>query len=185
MGSLIYSKNNDMAAHEFMLYCIVRGIRPKSILEIGIRSGVSTMAMCNAIIDECLKVDYHCCDINERSKAVQKKTSVPLIFHIMQSDDLAQKWSKQIDILFIDGDHEYQQVKRDYFNFREFVNPNGFIFLHDTYPSSEKYKSENYCRDAYKILEDLKKDDTVEFVTFPYSNGLTVVRKLGEDERVW
>ena len=179
---LEYSDKNDMAAHEYMIYCLVRGIQPKSILEIGIRKGVSTMAMCEAIVDGNLEVDYHCCDIKDACRKVQDMTSVPLKFHVMSSDDLAKEWDRQIDILFIDGDHVYSQVKRDYFNFSRFVNLNGFIFLHDTYPPSEKYKTENYSCDAYRILEDLKKDKTVEAVTFPYSYGLTVVRKLEKDE---
>ena len=173
-----YSNNNDMAAHEFMIYCIVRGIKPKSILEIGVRSGISTLAICEAIIDGELIVDYNCCEINERCRQVQTRTKAPLTFHIMSSDQLAEKWNKKIDLLFIDGCHEYSQVKKDYLNFGKFVNPNGFIFFHDTYPPSTKYITPSYCWDAYKILGDLKKDSTIEFITFPYSFGLTVCRKL-------
>lgn len=172
-----YSDKGDMAAHEPMIYGIVRGIKPKAILEIGVRSGVSTRVMCKAIEDGKMEVDYHCCDIDEKSKNVQGKTKVPLNFHIMFSDELARKWDREIDILFIDGFHQYAQVTRDYTNFSKFVRSNGFIFLHDTYPPSEKYKSPNYCWDAYKVLEDLKEDRSIEFITFPYSFGLTVCRK--------
>ena len=172
-----YNDKGDMNAHKLMIYCITRGLKPKVILEIGIRSGVSTMAMCRAIEDGEMDVDYHCCDIDKKCENVQKATTVFLNFHIMTSDTLAKKWNKKIDILFIDGCHKYEQVVRDYFNFSKFVNSNGFIFLHDTNPPSEKYTTPNYCWDAYKILEDLKKDKSIEFVTFPYSYGLTVCRK--------
>lgn len=172
-----YSDQGDMGAHRLMIYNIVRGIKPKAILEIGIRSGVSTMAMCEAIEDGKMEVDYHCCDVDEKCENIQSQTTVPLNFHIMLSDELAKQWNKKIDILFIDGGHKYEQVVRDYFNFSEFVKPNGFIFLHDTNPPSKKYTTPNYCWDAYKILEDLKEDRSIEFVTFPYSYGLTVCRK--------
>lgn len=172
-----YSDKGDMDAHKLMIYSIVRGIKPKAILEIGIRSGVSTMAMCWAVEDGKINVDYHCCDINRECENIQAQTNVFLNFHIMPSDGLAKEWNKKIDILFIDGCHEYSQVKRDYLNFGKFVNQGGFIFLHDTNPPSERYKTSNYCWDAYKILEDLKADQSIEFVTFPYSFGLTVCRK--------
>ena len=174
---MIYSDKGDMGAHKLMIYGIVRGIKPKAVLEIGIRSGVSTRIMCEAIEDGKMDVGYHCCDIDEKCKNIQSATAVPLNVHIMPSDALAREWDKEIDILFIDGCHKYEQVVRDYFNFSKFVRPNGFIFLHDTNPPSEKHKSPDYCWDAYKILEDLKADYSIEFMTFPYSYGLTVCRK--------
>lgn len=177
---LDYSDAGDMSAHEMMIYCIVRGIKPKAILEIGVRSGVSTLAMCRAIEDGLLldNIDYNCCDIDKTCVSVGKRTTVPLNFHVMPSDELIKKWDKELDILFIDGCHEYQQVRRDYFNFSKFVRSNGFIFLHDTNPPSKSYMTRSYCWDAYKILEDLKRDSSIEFVTFPYSFGLTACRKL-------
>lgn len=167
-----------MAAHTLMLYCIVRGIKPYSILEIGVRGGVSTLAICKALEDGDIHSAYHCCDINPSAQKLQSSTKIHLVFEIMTSDELALIWRRSLNLLFIDGSHEYQQVKKDYTNFGRFVTKNGFIIFHDTYPPSEKYKSPSYCGDAYKILDDLKKDESVEFVTFPYSFGLTVCRKL-------
>lgn len=173
-----YSDKGDMAAHELMIYCIVRGIKPRSILEIGIRGGVSTLAICKALEDGNLDSKYYCCDVNPSVKVVQARTKILLIFKIMSSDELALIWDQSIDLLFIDGCHEYSQVKRDYLNFSKFVRKDGFIFLHDTKPPSQKYAVPAYCWDAYKILGDLKKDKQIEFVTFPYSFGLTVCRKI-------
>jgi len=183
---LNYSDSGDMSAHEMMIYCIVRGIKPKAILEIGVRAGVSTLAMCQALEDGLLvdDIDYNCCDVDKTCINIKQKTIVPLNFYIMTSDKLAEEWDKKLDILFIDGYHEYSQVKRDYFTFSKFVRPNGFIFLHDTNPPSKKYTTRSYCWDAYKILEDLKRDSTIEFITIPYSFGLTVCRKLEGIEKI-
>ena len=179
----IYDKSSDMSMHEFTIYSITRGIKPYTILEIGIRSGVSTTAICCALQDEYSiseqkKVKYHCCDIDSSCRKVQKKVSIPLIFHVTSSDKLATTWKSPIDLLFIDGCHEYQQVKRDYFNFSKYVRKNGFIFLHDTCPPNERYKSPKFCWNAYKILDDISVDNSVEHITLPYSFGLTVCRKL-------
>lgn len=176
-GGYIYSNIGDMASHEFMIYCVVRGIKPKSVLEIGIRAGVSTQAICSALQDEKIECKYHCCDIDATAKAVQRRIEIPLIFHIMTSDKLSLVWNHQIDLLFIDGYHEFGQVKRDYDNFGKFVSKGGFIFFHDTFPPSEKHKQQKYCGDAFKILDILENDNSVETITFPYSYGLTVCRK--------
>jgi hypothetical protein len=38
-------------------------------------------------------------------------------------------------MLFIDGEHEYEQVKRDFEAWSPFVRPNGYVAFHDTYGS--------------------------------------------------
>ena len=38
---------------------------------------------------------------------------------------------KQIDFLFIDGDHTYEGVKQDYEMYKELVSDNGYIAFHD------------------------------------------------------
>jgi predicted O-methyltransferase YrrM len=44
---------------------------------------------------------------------------------------VAKTWDKPIDILFIDGSHEYQDVKADFEAFSPFVRKGGIIALHD------------------------------------------------------
>ena len=180
-GGYVYSKATDMSMHEFTIYSIVRGIKPKSILEIGIKAGVSTHAICCALEDEFTRysaISYNCCDIDSKCSRVQKLTKIPLKFYFMSSDSLAKQWRDPIDLLFIDGCHEYNQVKRDYFNFTQYVRKNGFVFLHDTNPVTMKDKSPLRCWNAYKIIDDIKKDKRVEYVTLPYSYGLTICRKI-------
>jgi hypothetical protein len=38
---------------------------------------------------------------------------------------------RKVDLLFIDGDHSYEGVKRDYFLYRHLVRPGGMIAFHD------------------------------------------------------
>jgi cephalosporin hydroxylase len=38
---------------------------------------------------------------------------------------------KRIDYLFIDGDHTYEGVKKDFYTYREFMNSNSVIAFHD------------------------------------------------------
>jgi predicted O-methyltransferase YrrM len=45
--------------------------------------------------------------------------------------EVAKAWDKPIDILFIDGSHEYEDVKADFDAFYPFVKKNGIIAFHD------------------------------------------------------
>lgn len=40
-------------------------------------------------------------------------------------------WNLPVRVLFIDGEHSYEQVKRDYQKFSKFVIPGGWVFFHD------------------------------------------------------
>lgn len=42
--------------------------------------------------------------------------------------------SRTLDVLFIDGDHSYEGVKRDFLSYREFVRNGGLIAFHDICP---------------------------------------------------
>ena len=50
------------------------------------------------------------------------------------SDNFFKKNNERFDIIFIDGLHEYDQVKKDIDNSLLFLNNNGVIFLHDCMP---------------------------------------------------
>lgn len=165
-----------MEQHAAIVFNIIKNISPDLVLEIGIRSGVSSKFLMQGMAESSFEGEYHGCDINEN--IVRHEICKNTTFHIMKSDDLAKIWNKPIDVLFIDGDHSYEQVKKDYENFIKYVNINGFIFFHDTYPPTEEYKKPSRCGTAYKILEDLRRDGRVESITFPYSFGLTICRKI-------
>jgi predicted O-methyltransferase YrrM len=183
VNGFIYRNDGDMRSHEFFLYSFVRGLKPKRVLEIGVRSGVSTLAMTTAIADGGFDCDYHICDIDPA--CLQLKLPILTIPHITSSDNLAEEWKlgkSLIDLLLIDGCHEYSQVYKDFIHFLPFINTGGFVLFHDTNPS-EQDKNPNMCWDAYKILEDLKKlakEGIIEYVTLPYSYGLTIVGVIGK-----
>ena len=47
-------------------------------------------------------------------------------------NEIVKVWDKNIDILFIDGSHDYQSVKNDFYNWSKYLNDNGVILMHDT-----------------------------------------------------
>jgi predicted O-methyltransferase YrrM len=48
-----------------------------------------------------------------------------------RSDAAAQGWSDPIDFLFIDGDHAYDAVRRDFEDWSRHVTPDGVLLFHD------------------------------------------------------
>ena len=51
------------------------------------------------------------------------------------SDEFFKKNTNKFDIIFIDGLHHYDQVKKDIENSIKFLNERGIILLHDCLPS--------------------------------------------------
>jgi hypothetical protein len=52
------------------------------------------------------------------------------------SDDFFYSNKDQFDCIFIDGLHEYKQVKKDILNSLKILKPNGIILLHDCLPNT-------------------------------------------------
>ena len=44
---------------------------------------------------------------------------------------IGKNWKGEIDILFIDGDHSYEGVKKDFINWEPHVVKGGYILMHD------------------------------------------------------
>jgi hypothetical protein len=57
------------------------------------------------------------------------------------SDNFFKNNNMKFDIIFIDGLHEYQQVKKDITNSLLFLNDNGVVFLHDCMPTNFIYQA--------------------------------------------
>jgi predicted O-methyltransferase YrrM len=65
------------------------------------------------------------------------------------SDNFFKKNNVKFDIIFIDGLHKYDQVKKDINNSLLFLNNNGVIFLHDCMPRSFMYQAIPRSRSAW------------------------------------
>lgn len=101
--------------------------------------------------------------------------------YCMKSDDFFRNHTlPSIAFAFIDGDHHFQQAKRDFWNTYKYVVDDGLILLHDTYPAlGEDWIAENMCGDCYKLRQELEKDKRVDCFSFALRGqiGFTLVRK--------
>lgn len=118
---------------------------------------------------------------------------VPEVDYPMTSDEFFDliKGHEDIkyDIIFIDGLHEYSQVKKDIENSLNHLQPNGFIVMHDCNPVSydaqlPDRKTIAWNGDVWKSFVEFKQNnpdfeccvlDTDFGVGFIKNNGLTFV----------
>lgn len=119
------------------------------------------------VCDDILGVDIYDNRKNKSTKFIQSST-----------DNFFINNNKTFDLIFIDADHNYNSVKKDFNNSLNILNKNGTIILHDTDPESEYLKDQIYCGDAYKIINDFKNNSSLQFVTLPiFEPGITIVRR--------
>ncbi|HLA53590.1 MAG TPA: class I SAM-dependent methyltransferase [Flavitalea sp.] len=85
------------------------------------------------------------------------------------------------DLIFIDGLHHADQVKRDFENSLAALQPGGRILIHDTNPESEllthvpRDKAGRWLGDVYKFASTLREYAGIDFRTVDFDNGCTVV----------
>lgn len=87
--------------------------------------------------------------------------------------------------VFIDGLHEYDQVKKDFENSLACLNEGGIILIHDTNPEKEEFARvpRNGLRgrwngDVWRILGDLSNWPDIDYRTLKSDpNGLTIVKR--------
>lgn len=61
-----------------------------------------------------------------------------------------------IAFAFIDGDHNFLQAEKDFWNVWPYVVDHGVVALHDTYPPDETWTDENRCGDVFKLRQQLQ-----------------------------
>jgi predicted O-methyltransferase YrrM len=52
-------------------------------------------------------------------------------WHVAMSHEIAASWSREVDLVFIDGDHSEDGCKRDWLDWSPFVAPGGHVVFHD------------------------------------------------------
>lgn len=161
---------------------VLSHVKGGDIIEIG--CGESSILLTELARKHGVKV-YHC-DISHSN--IYNCSTIPGIFAenatVCQctSDEFFEKTDfTPIALGFIDGDHNYAQVKKDFDNLFPLLVDNGYIFCHDMYPPSDDYLPEYRCGDGYRLRQELEERDDIDICTFPFGAmgvGLTMIRKL-------
>jgi hypothetical protein len=147
-------------------------------LEIGVENGDCVYNV-RDYVKRCVAVDVV-------DKMTDKKD---IEFFHMKSDEFFEKNIDTFDIIFIDGDHDYEQVRKDFENAIKILNELGIIIMHDTDPIHFGLIHPAYCNDAYKIVEYIENEHPeLNIITLPiHEAGLSIIMKKGERrvDRSW
>ena len=74
----------------------------------------------------------------------------------LSSFEVGKIWNEKIGLLWLDGDHSYEGVKRDVDQFAKHVVPGGFILFHDSYLESvQKVINEMIEKKRFLLLEKI------------------------------
>jgi len=98
------------------------------------------------------------------------------------SDNFFKKNNIRFDIIFIDGLHEYEQVKKDINNSLSFLNDNGVIFLHDCMPGSFIYQAVPRARgawngDVWKNIVETRTKIEIDTYVIHADQGIAMILK--------
>lgn len=94
---------------------------------------------------------------------------------VMSSEEAAALWAKKpkpIRLLWIDGSHAYEDVKRDFLLWEPFVVPGGIIAMHDT-----------FWKDPRKVVRE-NILSSGRFSNIGFVDSITFTKKLGNDA-IW
>lgn len=194
--------NNEMmqyspwSDHRAFAYDYVSNVRPNRIVELGSYYGCSAFTFLQAIKDHCLRSEFYAVDTWEGDSFTEHDYSEDIYgaYKKIQDNCFANQATKMlrmtfdqsreyfeehsIDLLHIDGSHNYEDVKHDFSNWIEKVKLDGAIFFHDI--GEDKLFGKRMGSSIF--WNDLKKSfhTTVEF---PFSFGLGILFLKEENYR--
>ena len=159
--------------HSDLVAELIKQLNCKTYLELGVYDGV-TLSKVSKHVGRVISVDIK--DI--RAEKVGE-------FHQKTTDEFFLGFNENVDVIFIDADHNFDSVRKDFINSLKILNEFGMIILHDTDPMEKKLLEPIYCSDSYKIDVWLRKNyPDLDIMTLPISEaGLTLVKRKN-DKRV-
>lgn len=121
---------SDIQKDLYRFYQLVLETNAQQIIELGVRTGVSTCAWLAGL--EKTGGKLWSCDIDKHSAPPQIIGHPQWIF--VRGDDLKVDSPTECDILFIDTSHEYEHTVAELARYAPYVNTGGCIVMHDTSP---------------------------------------------------
>lgn len=158
-----------MRNHTDLLNLIAQQIKAQSYLEIGVYNPDHNFNK----VEVPLKLSV---DPDPKAKA-----SLPITSDLYFA---ANKGAHKFDLIFIDGLHHADQVKKDIINAWEHLNEGGVIVMHDCNPPTEittcvpRGSQREWCGDVYKVATAV--EHPLKF-TVDFDYGCTVLRKITAD----
>jgi predicted O-methyltransferase YrrM len=177
-----------------LLYGLVRAARPTTIVEIGSARGKSTCYLALACKHNghgrVHSIDPHTAtDWNDRhydpestydylTRQLRRYGLAPWCETIRaRTGDALPSWDSAVDLLFIDGDHSLEGVRRDFEGFRPWLRPDALVLFHDsTWARHDpKYRAGHPEIGVDRFLQELQ-GCGYPSITIPVGPGLTLLQ---------
>lgn len=105
------------------------------------------------------------------------------------SDEFFLANKQLFDVVFIDGLHTYDQVRKDVMNSIRFLKPGGYVALHDMLPCSwlEQHVpriSNDWTGDVWKVCFEIAQSNGIDFKVVKIDHGVGVFRITGEQPKL-
>ena len=179
----------DSDRHVLTCFSVAMQIHAKKILELGVRTGNTTLPFLCAAKE--LGGMVHSVDLD--ATTFRCPDDLRVYWKFFQSDAISwleqqRDQGAQYDLVYIDDWHAYDHVRRELEIIDSMVTPSSIILLHDLMYSNAQpdYRSDPSTADAqwagggpYRAVAELD-PDIWEWATIPINHGLTILRKKGK-----
>ncbi len=127
--------------HEEFAVWLVNRVQPKVTVELGVNLGYSLFALASPGIGDVIGVDHFAGrtpqDTDDHTFVTSKLPLFPNVKLMVANFTDAGVWwenndRRRVDILHIDGNHDYDSVKRDFNDWYRHTHPSSVILFHDT-----------------------------------------------------
>jgi cephalosporin hydroxylase len=139
-------KRSDVSDHLTTLFLESVAMRPSMIVELGVRSGESTIAFSQ--VADLFESHLISVDLDDCSQACQNSRQV-----FVKSDDVkfaqefnawceSRNFPTAIDVLFIDTSHEFEHTAAEIENWFPHLSPHSKVLFHDTNMSTVYFRKD-------------------------------------------
>jgi len=159
--------------HTQLLNALIEKYNLKSYLEIGVQNPANNF-------------DKIKCD---QKVGVDPDVKAEFVYTVTSDEFFSNQCGlASFDLIFIDGLHHADQVKRDFENSLRCLSDNGFIVIHDVLPENEAgtivpRETKQWWGDVYKWAMRISQYDGINFKTFNIDNGCMLVWKDTESKK--
>lgn len=175
----------DSDRHAATLFAIALASKGKTYLELGVRSGRSSLPILLAAAKNGGKL--WSVDINQTEFVCPPELISSWNFQKSDALEFLSNWDPtlKIDFIYIDDWHSYEHVKAELDFVDKLVGPSSIILLHDLmwgnhdpfYHCDLTLKSGQWANGGpYRAVSELN-SQFWEWATLPWNNGLTILRK--------
>lgn len=151
----------------------LKGFQANNILEIGFK-GSSFHIMSQLSTGKKAAVDYEDKGRTIWSHYMMYNEDFKLFIADSQTEetrDKVKEFCPEYDLIFIDGDHSYEGVRRDFELYQELLSPRGYIVFHDIDP--DHIFRDGAGGQVYKFWQDLSYGSKTNIVTIKSSGKTT------------